>query len=113
LASASSRRVWPGLLLGPGGDDHQVGRPADLDVVGADHRRLGDELEPVVEVQHLGPGLVGVDVVQGDGPADPPDQAGVGQRGPTLPAPTTATLVVPAADPVMVGTLPDNVRAMA
>jgi hypothetical protein len=70
------------LLLGPGGDHHQVGPAADLDVVGADDGGLGDELEPVVEVQHLGPGLGGVDVVQGDGPADPADQAGVGERGP-------------------------------
>jgi hypothetical protein len=73
------------LLLGPGRHHHQVGVPADLDVVGADHGGLGDELEPVLQVQHLGPGLVGVDVVDGDGPADPPDQAGIGGGRPDAP----------------------------
>ena len=80
------------LLLGPGGDHHQVGPAADLDVVGADHGGLGHELEPVVEVEHLGPGLVGVDVVEGDGPADPPDQAGVGAGGPDAAGPDDGDL---------------------
>ena len=63
--SASSSRVWPGLLLGARRDDDDVRPLDDREVVAARHARVG-ELGAVREVEHLGLDLLGGDVVQRD-----------------------------------------------
>ncbi len=68
------------FLFGAGGhhDDLRVG--GDGQVVAAVDRAVRHELRAVVEVEHLGPDLLGEDVVEGQGGGRTADQAGVGDR---------------------------------
>jgi len=57
------------------------GTPGDLGILRSLDPRLRHELAAVGQVEGLGPHLRSVDVVQHDVPGNPPDQAGVCQRG--------------------------------
>ena len=76
-------QLQPGLarfLLRAGGHHDDVGPRRHRDVVGAHHMGHGHELDALLQVQHLGGGLVGVQVEERDRAGDAADQAGVGDR---------------------------------
>ena len=81
LTPASSSRVWPGLLLGTGSHHDDVGPRRHRDVVGAHDLRHRHELDALFHLEHLGGGLVRIEVEQGDRAGGAPDEARVGDRG--------------------------------
>ena len=73
--------VLSGFLLGARSDDDDRRPGGDRDVVGSGDPAVRHELAAVVEIEHLGAHLAGVDVVERERSGRSADQAGVGDGG--------------------------------